>query len=89
MSYRAEWGYKDETFAEPNNFDRTQVDSRDVVNLRVSYLSGDEAWSLAAWGKNIANDEYEEFTWIIPSFNNVFSTYNIGATYGVDVIYNF
>ncbi|WP_019528999.1 TonB-dependent receptor [Dasania marina] len=89
LTYRAEWGYKSETFAEPNNFERTQVDSRDVVNLRIGYLSGDQTWSVAAWGKNIGNDEYEEFTWIIPSYNNVFSTYNIGATYGVDATYHF
>ncbi len=89
MTYRLEWGYKGETYAEPNNFDRTHVASHDVTNVRIGYVSADDSWSMAAWGKNITDDEYEEFTWLIPSFNNVFSTYNIGATYGVDVVYNF
>ena len=86
---RAEYNYKDEVHSEPGNFDRTFVDGYDRINLRLSLIGESGAWEVSAWGKNIGDDENEQFSWYIPSFQTVYSSYSIGIEYGVDLIFNF
>ena len=42
-----------------------------------------------AWGKNIGNNEDEQFSWYIPAFQSAYSSYSIGSEYGVDLVYKF
>lgn len=88
MYLRADWSYRDESFSEPTNVVRSRVESYDVIDVRLGFRSNDERWELALWGKNLADDEYELAILTVPSFDNTFSAYNIGRTYGVDFIYN-
>ena len=37
----------------------TEIDSRDLVNLDISYLSADETWQIGFYGKNITDERYE------------------------------
>lgn len=86
---RVEYSYKDDTFSEPGNFERTLVPNSDSINFRLSLLGNDVAWEVSAWGKNIGDNEDELFSWYIPAFQSSYSSFSIGAEYGIDLIYNF
>jgi iron complex outermembrane receptor protein len=86
---RVEYNYKDDVFSEPSNFERTAVASTNTVNFRVSLLGNETAWEVSAWGKNIGDNEDEQFSWYLPPFQTTYSSYSIGSQYGVDFIYNY
>ena len=58
---RADYSYRDEMFGEPSadpgRF--TQIDSRDLVNVDISYHSADQSWSASLYGRNVTNEEYD------------------------------
>ena len=66
-----------------------QIDEYEVVNLRVSYDSG-SSWELAAWAKNLHDEEY---VYSIGGTGSAIGSSPIsrgpGRTWGVDFIYNF
>ena len=86
---RAEYNYKDDVYSEPGNFKRTFVDDYDNLNMRLSLLAKNDSWEVSAWGKNIDNDENEQFSWYVPPFGTAYSSYSIGSEYGVEFIYRF
>ncbi len=86
---RVEFSYKDEVFSEPGNFDRTFVPDQDNIDLRIGLVAEDGSWELSAWGKNLGDNEDEQFSWYIPAFQTSYSSYSIGRQYGVDFIYGF
>lgn len=86
---RAEYNYKDDVYSEPGNFQRTFVDDYDNLNMRLSLLAKNDSWEVSAWGKNIDNDENEQFSWYVPAFGTAYSSYSIGSEYGVEFIYRF
>jgi iron complex outermembrane receptor protein len=86
---RGEYSYKDDVYSEPGNFARTYVSDTDTINLRLSLLGASGKWEVSAWGKNIGDNEDEEFSWYIPAFQSAYSSYSIGSEYGIDLVYNF
>ena len=64
-------------------------DSFELVNTRITFSSADEVWEVAAWGRNITNEDYIEssFPDAVSGINAV--RRNEPATYGVEFIYNF
>ena len=86
---RGEYSYKDDVYSEPGNFERTHVSDTDTINLRLSLLGAGGKWEVSAWGKNIGNNEDEQFSWYIPAFQSAYSSYSIGSEYGVDLVYKF
>jgi len=67
-------------------------DSYQLINARVSLadiaaLGGQ--WEIAAWGKNLADQDYEAFTLDnLPQASRAV-IWGDGRSYGVDVIYRF
>ncbi len=66
---------------------RTRRDPYDTVDLRVS-LHGKQ-WSLTAWGRNIANEDYLEEVIAAPEFGGSFIHEAPEDSYGVDFTYRF
>ena len=58
---RADWSYRDEMFGEPSPDPArfTRIDSRNLVNFDVSYRSPNEEWTVALYGRNVFDEEYE------------------------------
>lgn len=89
MYVRADWSYRGEVFIEPTNTERTRVDSRELLDARAGFYSGDQAWEIAIWGKNLADKQYAYTAFYIPSFDITNRLFDIGRTYGIDIFYNF
>ena len=61
-----------------------------VINARVGYDSPDEVWYVAAYGKNLTDEEYTESRFEIAELGGtVFGVLGPPIEYGVEVGYNF
>ena len=58
---RADWSYRDKMWGEPSNDPGryTGIDSRTLINLDVAYHSPNGKWTLAAYGRNITDERYD------------------------------
>lgn len=99
---RLDWSGQSEMHVTPKisgNEDLTQ-DSYDIINARLTYgdiAVGDGTLSIAAWVRNLADEEYKIGGWEInagdPAFGGLGRTatsqFGEPQTYGVDVTYRF
>jgi iron complex outermembrane receptor protein len=58
MAAQTDFTYVDEHYLEPNNREYLAEDGYFIANARVSLLSQDDRWSVSAWVKNLADEEY-------------------------------
>ncbi len=61
VTVRADYSYRDEMFGEPSSDPGryTAIDSRDLVNFDISYRPNDGDWTLAAYGRNVTDERYD------------------------------
>ena len=59
--FRADYSYRDEMYGEPSSDPGrlTQIDSRSLINVDVSYRSEDGTWIAALYGRNITDERYD------------------------------
>jgi iron complex outermembrane receptor protein len=61
VTVRADWSYRDDMYGEPSadpgRF--THIDSRDLLNLSVTYEPSGGDWSVTAYGTNVADERYD------------------------------
>jgi iron complex outermembrane receptor protein len=62
ITFRADWSYRDDMLGEPvddpGRF--TNIDSREIINFDIAYHSPDDDWTLALYGRNITDEEYDQ-----------------------------
>lgn len=60
LTFRADWSFRDEMFGEPSSDPGrlTMIDSRDLINADISYLSANEKWTVGLYGRNITDERY-------------------------------
>jgi iron complex outermembrane receptor protein len=61
VNFHADYSYRDSMFGEPTDDKgrNTEIDSRYLINIDISYLSSDETWQIGFYGKNITDERYE------------------------------
>jgi iron complex outermembrane receptor protein len=61
LTLRADWSYRDEMYGEPSSDPGrfTLIDSRDLVNFDFSYRPTDGDWVIAAYGRNVTDERYD------------------------------
>lgn len=61
LTLRGDYSYRDDLFGEPSSDPGrlTQIDSRELVNVDLSYTTPSEAWTLAFYGRNITDERYD------------------------------
>ena len=61
VTVRGDYSYRDDLFGEPSSDPGrlTRIESRDLLNLDVSYTPASESWTLAAYGRNVTDERYE------------------------------
>ncbi len=61
VTLRADWSFRDKMFGEPTSDPGrfTQIASRDLVNFDISYRPTDGDWTLAAYGRNVTDERYD------------------------------
>ena len=61
ITVRADWSYRDDMYGEPSSDPGrfTTIDSRDLINFDISYRPTDGDWSVAAYGRNVTDERYD------------------------------
>lgn len=61
VTVRADWSFRDKMYGEPSSDPGrfTFIDSRDLVNVDISYRPTDGDWSIAAYGHNVTDERYD------------------------------
>ncbi len=59
---RADWSYRDDMYGEPSSDPArfTRIDSRSLLNLNLTYQPQDGDWTLAAYGRNVTDERYDQ-----------------------------
>jgi iron complex outermembrane receptor protein len=59
--FRADYSYRDEMFGEPSSDPGrlTQIDSREIINVDLSYQSADGGWVAGLYGRNVTDERYD------------------------------
>jgi iron complex outermembrane recepter protein len=83
--------YQDDRFLGSNNDPFFVFDATTLVNFRAGVESSDQRWSVAAWGRNLLNDDsisqiFGGSSFFIPSYSY---SPNNPQTYGVDLTLRF
>ena len=61
MVYRLDYSFRDDMFGEPTPDPArfTRIDSRNIVNFDVAYHSSNQDWTVALYGRNVTDEEYD------------------------------
>jgi len=61
VTLRADYSYRDKMFGEPSSDPGrfTFIDSREIVNFDISYRPNDGDWTVAAYGRNVTDERYD------------------------------
>ena len=69
------------------DFSQSKRDAFDTINLRIGLEA--ESWTLAAWARNLTDEEYLEEVIPAPEFGGSFLHQARGSSYGIDLKYRF
>jgi len=58
---RVDWSFRDDMYGEPSKDPArfTLIDSRDLFNFDISYQPSDGDWTVAAYGRNVTDERYD------------------------------
>ncbi len=61
VTFRADWSFRDDMYGEPSADPgrSTFIDSRELINFDLSYRPNDGDWTVAAYGRNITDERYD------------------------------
>ena len=59
--YRLDWSFRDDMYGEPvaDPARFTEIDSRSIVNFDIAYHSPNQDWTVALYGRNVFDEEYD------------------------------
>jgi len=89
LAFQVDAKYSDESYRESTNNPWMQTDSYTVVNGRISLLSADGTWEVAAWGLNLTDEEYEQERFASDIIGMIVALQGNPRQYGVTLNYNF
>ncbi len=88
--FNVDYSYQDKMYSDPHNRPTDTIPSYDLWNARVAYMTSSDRWSVAAWIRNIGDEEYiinrntasitniDRVVWGTPRLYGVNFTYNLG-----------
>lgn len=90
LAVQADFSYSDSTFYNLRNYDSHELDSYTLTNARLSYVTDDDAWEIAAFVDNLTDEENEVMGFDISLFCGC-SELAVGAPrwWGIQVRHNF
>lgn len=81
--------YRSRSFFTPENSVLTDQDASWMVNARIGIAAQDDKWSLALWGRNLANEEVRMGYANLDAFGYKLHSYADPRTYGVELSVRF
>ena len=88
LAFQFDGKYYDEMYRESTNSRFSLVDSYTLVHGRISLLSNDGQWEIAAWGKNLTDEEYDQEQFFSDFVGMITAGQGSPRQYGVTFNYN-
>jgi iron complex outermembrane receptor protein len=89
LVWRLDWSYRDDMFGQPfNDVPITDIDSRTLINFDIAYHDPDGRWTLAAYGRNVTDEEYDNAR-LLPIDYVLQILNNDRSEFGLRYVYNF
>jgi iron complex outermembrane receptor protein len=90
LVFRADWSYRSSMYGEPSNDPGrfTKIDSRDLLNIDITYTEPNGRWSLSAYGRNVMDEKYDNAR-LLPTDYVIIVLNNDRSEFGLRYIYNF
>ncbi len=87
LTVQADFSYQDKVFFDSINNELLSEDAYWLWNGRISWMSPGEQWEVAAWGRNLGDEEYKVYAFDLSFFG--FNEEMIGTprAYGLEVTY--
>jgi iron complex outermembrane receptor protein len=81
---RADYSYRDKMFGEPSSDPGrfTFIDSRELINFDISYRPNDGDWTVAAYGRNVTDERYDNAR-LNPGYGVLVMLSNDASEFGV------
>ena len=89
LSVLADGSYLDDHYFEIFNVDRLKQEAYWLWNGRLQFDSAEGTWAVAAWGKNLFDEEYRTSAIDLSDFGYDYSHIGAPRTYGVEFMYRF
>ncbi|MBX3705300.1 MAG: TonB-dependent receptor [Pseudomonadales bacterium] len=89
LSTRIEYQYQDDFYFTSFNTDYAQGGQYDLLNARIAFVLPGQRWEVAAFGKNLTDQEYELATTVSGINAGTLELYGAPRTYGVEARYRF
>ena len=83
------WNYKDAFRSELVDTGATNIESRWLLNANASVSAEDGRWTVSAFVRNLADEEYQEYAIWQETFGNILQVWGAPRTYGINYTYNF
>jgi iron complex outermembrane receptor protein len=90
IALRADYSFRDDMYGEPSSDPGrfTFIDSRDLINLNVTYRPTNGDWTVSAYGKNVTDERYDNAR-LNPGYGVLVMLSNDASEYGVRVTRDF
>ncbi|WP_374764199.1 TonB-dependent receptor [Yunchengibacter salinarum] len=86
---RLNYRYQSRSFFDPNNNPITDIPGYEIWDGRVAWQSPDQVWEVAAWMKNIGDEEYRTHIFSQRGSRIAFALFGDPRTYGLSVTWNY
>ena len=81
--------YTDSMYRESTNNPWMESDSYTVVNGRIALAGAEGRWEIAAWARNLTDEEYEQEIFASDIIGMITALYGNPRQFGVTLNYNF
>jgi len=89
FSAQVSFDYTDESFSSVSNAPATLLSSYTIVDARLAYAASDDSWELALFGKNIFDEDAQNFAFELASFGIHIQSWRPPRMLGAEVTFNF
>jgi iron complex outermembrane receptor protein len=88
LTWQAGYTFQSEVYPTTDLSELIKQDDYGLVNASLALVTDDQAWRIALWGKNLADEEYRTTGYNIPVLGIHTGFYGAPRTYGLSVSYN-
>ncbi len=89
IAAKVDYRYQDKSFYDPDESPLTLIPSYSLINARVAYTSKSGAWEIAAWAKNLGDEEYVRHIFSQRGGTVTFANYGAPRQVGLTFTYSY
>lgn len=89
ITAKVDYRYQDDSFYDPDENPLTLIPSYSLINGRIAYTSQSGAWTIAAWAKNMGDEEYVRHIYSQRGGTVTFANYGAPRQVGLTFTYNY